>query len=112
MNDAAKGKVLLERAPDGGSTFRVKLQDETVWLTQKQMAALFQTERSFLTKHIRNIPKTQDCRPIQYVQILYILPRTGKCIRQTTTVSTWSSPSAIESIQDGAHSFGSGLQRV
>lgn len=60
MNDAAKGEVLLYRTPDGGSTFEVKLQDETVWLTQKQMASLFQTERSVVTKHIRNILKTQE----------------------------------------------------
>jgi len=33
----------------------VRLEEETVWLTQKDMADLFDTERSVITKHIRNI---------------------------------------------------------
>ena len=36
-------------------SFEVKLKEETVWLSQDQMTDLFQTERSVITKHIRNI---------------------------------------------------------
>jgi prophage maintenance system killer protein len=49
------GEILLYRAPDGKVCLDVRLDRETVWLTQKQMAALFQTERSVITKHLRNI---------------------------------------------------------
>ena len=42
MEDITKGEIILYRAPDGRSTFEVKLYDETVWLTQKQMASLFE----------------------------------------------------------------------
>ncbi|MDD4998189.1 MAG: hypothetical protein PHI99_08545 [Syntrophales bacterium] len=38
----------------------VKLDQETVWLTQKQMAELFKTERSVITKHLRNIFKSGE----------------------------------------------------
>ena len=44
--------------PDGryGRTrLQVRLQGETVWLTQAQLAELFQRERSVITKHIRNV---------------------------------------------------------
>jgi hypothetical protein len=36
-------------------SFEVKLKEDTVWLTQAQMTELFQTERSVINKHIRNI---------------------------------------------------------
>lgn len=43
------------RARDGTVSLDVRLERETVWLTQKQMAELFATERSVITKHLRNI---------------------------------------------------------
>jgi len=55
MNKTPEAQMLLYRAPDGRTRLEVRLQDETVWLTQAQMAELFQRERSVITKHIRNI---------------------------------------------------------
>jgi len=54
-NPAARGEIVLYRAPDGSIALDVRLEQETVWLTQKQMAQLFQTVRSVITKHLRNI---------------------------------------------------------
>lgn len=48
-------QILIYQAYDGQTKIEVKLQDETVWLTQKQMSELFQTDRSSITKHIRNV---------------------------------------------------------
>jgi hypothetical protein len=42
------------RAPDGEVRVDVRLEGETVWLSQEQMANLFRRERSVVTKHIRN----------------------------------------------------------
>ena len=47
--------VILYQSPDGSSSLEVHLDHETVWLTQKQMAELFQRERSVITKHLRNV---------------------------------------------------------
>jgi hypothetical protein len=55
MNKKSQSQVLLYQAPDGRTRLEVRMQDETVWLTQAQMAELFQRERSVITKHIRNI---------------------------------------------------------
>jgi len=38
----------------------VNLLKETLWLTQKQMADLFSTERSVVTKHINNIMRSKE----------------------------------------------------
>ena len=50
-----QGQVVLYR-----NRLEVRLEKETVWLTQKQMAELFATERSVITKHIRNTFKTKE----------------------------------------------------
>jgi hypothetical protein len=55
MSDDPKSQLLFYQAPDGRTRLEVRLQGETVWLTQAQMAELFQRERSVITKHIRNL---------------------------------------------------------
>ena len=50
-----QSEIILYQTEDGGTRVQVRLQGETVWLPQQQMAELFQRERSVITKHIRNI---------------------------------------------------------
>lgn len=54
------GEIALFRSKDGQTTLEVRLRDETVWLTQKQIASLFETERSVITKHINNIFRSEE----------------------------------------------------
>jgi len=49
------GDIVLYEAPDGQVRLDVRLEQETVWLTQAQMAELFGRERSVITKHLRNV---------------------------------------------------------
>ena len=51
----------------------VLIQDETVWLTQKQMAELFDKDRSVITKHINNVFKERELEEKSNVQILISL---------------------------------------
>ena len=48
-------ELILYQTEDNQTRIEVRLENETVWLTQAQMADLFQRERSVVTKHIRNI---------------------------------------------------------
>lgn len=48
-------EVLIYEAENGSTRVDVRLDAETVWLTQEQMAALFGRERSVVTKHLRNV---------------------------------------------------------
>ncbi len=50
-----KSEILLYTAGDGKTNLSVRLEDETVWLTQKQMAELFDKSRGAITEHIKNI---------------------------------------------------------
>lgn len=51
-----KGEIVLYQ-PDDSVRLEVRLQDDTVWLTQQQMAELFNTTRNNITLHIGNIFK-------------------------------------------------------
>ena len=51
-----KGEIVLYQ-PDDNVRLEVRLQDDTVWLTQQQMAELFNTTRNNITLHIGNIFK-------------------------------------------------------
>ncbi len=54
------GGIVIYQASDGQTSIEVKLQQETVWLNQNQMAELFATDRSSIAKHIKNIFKTGE----------------------------------------------------
>ena len=61
MDHKAKKTDLIVFRPQGNMlTVEVKLNDETVWLTQAQLSTLFDTERSVVTKHLRNIFKDKE----------------------------------------------------
>lgn len=49
--------IILYQGSDGKASLEVRLDHETVWLTQDQMAELFGRERSVITKHLRNVFK-------------------------------------------------------
>ncbi len=51
------GEILIYQNQDGNIKIDVRLEDETVWLTQDQMAQLFGKGRSTITEHIGNIFK-------------------------------------------------------
>ena len=48
-------EILLYQTADGQTKIDVRLEEETVWLSQAQMGELFQKERSVISKHIKNI---------------------------------------------------------
>ena len=52
---ACGGAITVFRAPGGAVRVEVRLERNTVWLTQAQMAELFGRERSVITRHLRNV---------------------------------------------------------
>jgi hypothetical protein len=55
MKPEPKSEIILYQTEDNRARIEVRLENETVWLTQAQLSELFQRERSVITKHIRNI---------------------------------------------------------
>ena len=50
-------QIILYQTEDGQTRLQVKMENETVWLTQDQMAELFAKGRSTITEHIQNVFK-------------------------------------------------------
>ncbi|MEX6686294.1 RhuM family protein [Danxiaibacter flavus] len=67
-----KGEILIYKAPDGEARLDVRLEDETVWLTQSQMVDLFERDRTVITKHINNIFKEGELVEKSNVHFLHI----------------------------------------
>ena len=67
-------KIIIYQTDDGQTQIDVRLENETVWLTQAQMAVLFQTDRTSIVRHINNIYKLEEleregtCAKIAQVQ--------------------------------------------
>ena len=55
LEQQALGQVVLFQAADGQVSLDVRLESDTVWLSQAQMAELFGRERSVISKHIGNV---------------------------------------------------------
>ena len=55
--DELDNKIVIYQAEDGKTQLDVKLENETVWLTQAQMTELFQTTKQNISLHINNIFK-------------------------------------------------------
>jgi len=58
--EAARGEIVIYQAKDKKIQLEVKLERDTVWLNQKQIADLFGIERSVITKHLRNIFNSKE----------------------------------------------------
>lgn len=52
--------IVLYTTEDGNTQLEVKLEQDTVWLTQSQMAELFGIDRTTIVRHIRNIYKSEE----------------------------------------------------
>ncbi len=55
MINNQNSNILIYQTEDGQTKIQTRLDDETVWLSQEQMAELFQRDRTVISKHIRNI---------------------------------------------------------
>ena len=68
---AQQGEIILYQ-PDETVRLEVRLEDETVWLTTNQMAALFDREESNIRRHVINVFKEGELKRENNVQILHV----------------------------------------
>ena len=66
-----KGEIVLYQ-PDEITRLEVRIENETVWLTQAQMVDLFQRDRTVITKHINNVFREGELDEQSNVHFLHI----------------------------------------
>ena len=77
----SKAEVLIYQPDNETSMIEVKLEDETVWLTQAQMAELFQTTRNNITLHIGNVFKEKELEQVSVCKDYLLTAEDGKKYR-------------------------------
>ncbi len=55
-----KGEIIIYQTPEGKTELEVIVDKETLWLSQYQLADLFETDRTSILKHIKNIYETSE----------------------------------------------------
>ena len=71
QQNVQQGEIILYQ-PDETVRLEVRLEDDTVWLTQAQISLLFQRERSVISRHINNVFKEGECDKESNVHFLHI----------------------------------------
>ena len=66
-----KGEIVIYQTQDGITKLDVRLDGDTVWITQEQMEQLFERDRTAIGRHISNIFAERELDKIWYVQILH-----------------------------------------
>ncbi len=70
-NVMKQDQIVIYQTEDGQTQIDVRLENETVWLTQAQMAELFQKDQSVIARHIKNALKEGELEENSNMQILH-----------------------------------------
>jgi len=73
-----KGDIVIFTTKDGQANLEVRLEEETVWLTQAQMAELFQKTTPTINEHIKNVFKEGELEENSVIRKFRITARDGK----------------------------------
>ena len=69
---------IVFQTEDGIIKINVQLENETVWLTQKQLVELYQTSKSTVSEHIKNIYTDEELTPDATVRKIRTVQNEGK----------------------------------
>jgi death-on-curing family protein len=71
-------EIKIYKTPDGKTSIEVKLEKETVWLSQKQMAELFDKDSDTIGLHLKNIYKSGELEEISTTEKYSVVRQEGK----------------------------------
>lgn len=75
------GEILIYQSADGLTNVEVRVQDETVWLTQQQLSELYQSSKSNISEHIKHIFAEQELDEVSVVRKFRTTASDGKIVR-------------------------------
>ena len=92
MPNPKPSEIILYKSSDGLVKIDVVLEDETVWLTQEQMAELFGKSRTTIVEHIQNIFREGEldpevvCRKFRHTTQYEIITLSDPCYQNRGTL--------------------------
>ncbi len=72
MTENLNDKIIIYQSEDGKTQLNVKLEGETVWLSTRQMAELFNKEESNIRRHVNNVFKEAELKRENNVHFLHV----------------------------------------
>ena len=85
-NLLSKGEVVIYKSSDGAVSLDVKLEHDTIWLTQKSMAELFGVKIPAINKHISGIYKDEELNEEATISKMEIVQKEGnRTVSRETT---------------------------
>lgn len=96
MSDVSSSEILLYQRDDGRTAIEVRLDDETVWVTQAQLVELFQSSKANISEHISNIFDEGEVDPSGTVREFRTVRQEGS--RQVTRTLTYYNLDVILSV--------------
>lgn len=72
-----RSEIIFYQSEDGRTRINVRLEDETVWLSQKMMAELFQKDVRTINEHIKNIYAEGELLPEPTIRKFWIVQTEG-----------------------------------
>ena len=86
-NNDEKNEIIVYQPEGGEFHIEVRLGNETVWLTQAQMAELFDVQRQAITKHIKNIFESRELEEKSTSSVLELVQQEGsRSVKRTVTL--------------------------
>jgi len=73
-----RGQVIFYKNDEGNTSFQVKLDKDSIWLTQKQMSELFNKDSDTIGLHLRNIFKTNELDKNSTTEKYSVVQKEGK----------------------------------
>lgn len=87
VNNDEKNEIIVYQPEGGEFHIEVRLGNETVWLTQAQMAELFDVQRQAITKHIKNIFESRELEEKSTSSVLELVQQEGsRSVKRTVTL--------------------------
>ncbi len=83
-----ENKIIIYKTKDGNSEVDLKLHNETLWLTQKSMAELFDVNVPAINKHLKNIFREGELNEKEVISKMEITTQHGAMINKTQTKET------------------------
>lgn len=76
--DGSRGDIILYSSPEGGIELDVRLEKESIWLTQKQMSLLFEKDTDTIGLHLRNIYREGELEELATTEDSSVVQQEGK----------------------------------
>lgn len=83
-----QGEIIIYTSDDGKVSLDTKLENDTIWLTQKQMAELFGVKTPAISKHLKNIFNDKELNEDVVISILETTTQHGAIKEKTQTNDT------------------------